>query len=424
MRILSLFLIVLFTKLNSQTWSSVGAGMNLSPGSIVHAMYTFNGNLYCGGTFTTSGGVTTNNISKWSGTQWSALSIGTNDRVTAICEFNGELYIAGRFTLAGSNPANRIAKWNGSSWVALGSGLTGGIDGAWCMTVFNNELYVGGDFTDAGGTTVSSIAKWNGSAWSSVGDGFDSDVTSLAVMNSELYAGGVFTNSGMNSALRVAKWNGSTWNTVGGGMDNGVSKLVTLNNELYAGGTFQNVGGNSMKYVAKWNGSIWQAVGNGIPNFVQTLAVVSNELYASWYNGNIVKWNGSSWVGLGAPAFNNNAYAIEGFNSDLYAAGNFSVSGTTTLSCIARMNGIVGMYERDMSENLSFYPNPISGGSVVNLSTSSLENLEVTITDNLGRKVYTTIVRDQKINIHALSPGIYYLSVEATPLIKKLVIQD
>jgi len=71
--------------------------------------------LYAGGGFTTAGGMLVNNIAKWSGTQWWALSGGMNRRVNALTVFDNRtgpaLYAGGEFTTAGDSASSRIAAW-------------------------------------------------------------------------------------------------------------------------------------------------------------------------------------------------------------------------------------------------------------------------------------------------------------------------
>jgi hypothetical protein len=150
-----------------------------------------------------------NNIAKWNGSTWSALSVGMNDTVQAlIVDGNGNLYAGGSFTTAGGVAANYIAKWNGSAWNALGAGLSNnGFVRA--LAIANNNIYAGGYFASAGGVVTNSIAKWDGSEWTALGSGLDlySTVYALAFdKGGNLYTSGLFTIAGDKASGFLAKW--------------------------------------------------------------------------------------------------------------------------------------------------------------------------------------------------------------------------
>jgi len=136
--------------------------------------------LFAGGIFTTAGGITVDNIAKWTGTQWSALDgsldIGTDRWVSALTVYddgNGEaLYAGGKFETAGGVTVNRVARWDGNRWLPLGGPSGVGLDGndgdydraAYTLGVFDDgtgeALFVGGSFATAAGIPSSRIAKW------------------------------------------------------------------------------------------------------------------------------------------------------------------------------------------------------------------------------------------------------------------------
>ncbi|MBI5865253.1 MAG: hypothetical protein HZB38_12230 [Planctomycetes bacterium] len=126
------------------------------------------------------------------------------------------LYAGGAFTTAGGAPANYIAKWDGVSWLPLGSGLGGGSNGVYALTVFDDgggpALYAGGDFYTADGQPASYVAKWRGGGWLSLGSGTNSAVRTLFVFEDgsgpALYAGGLFTTAGGIASSYIAKWTG------------------------------------------------------------------------------------------------------------------------------------------------------------------------------------------------------------------------
>jgi hypothetical protein len=329
-------------------WISMGSGLNGN----VQALGVSGTNLYAGGGFTTTGGVSANRIAKWHGSAWSALSSGLNGNVQALAVSGTNLYAGGLFTTAGGVPANYIARWNGSAWSALGSGL-GGSSYPWVLALAasGTNVYAGGEFTTAGGAAANYIAKWDGSAWSALGSGMNNYVMALAVSGTNLYAGGEFTTAGGVSATQIAKWDGSAWSALGSGMNHYVMALAVSGTDLYAGGFFTTAGGVPAHNIAKWNGSTWSALGLGVLGFgvspgVLSLAVSGTDLYAGGSfriaegisSSNIAKWNGSAWSALGSGVNSTvNALAADGADH-LFVGGIFKLAGTNVSFFIAEAN--------------------------------------------------------------------------------------
>lgn len=112
-------------KWNGTNWSAAGSGINPaswpygfdgSTYSYVKTLSVYNGSLYAGGRFDSSGTIATRNIAKWDGTNWSALAAGVDGRVYSLVASDSSLYTGGWFFHVNGNsiPASRIAKWNES----------------------------------------------------------------------------------------------------------------------------------------------------------------------------------------------------------------------------------------------------------------------------------------------------------------------
>jgi hypothetical protein len=321
------------------------------------------GDVYVGGSFTVAGGIAAHNIAKWDGSTWSALGDGVRGEyypgVSALAfDAAGNLYAGGRFFAAGWISANNIAKWDGTAWSALGSGMNDSVS-ALAVDAAGN-LYAGGGFTAAGGVSANHVAKWDGTAWSALGTGTNGAVYGLAFdAFGNLYIGGDFLAAGGVSANHVAKWNGSTWSPLGsgvGGPDPNVyvgDLAVDEAGNLYAGGDFTTAGGTSASYVARWDGSHWSSLGSGVgaPNtnpFVSDLAIDQDgNLYAG---GNfttaggtsvnyIAKWDGNNWLALGSgTTCCVYALAISGAQT-LYAGGAFSFAREVNGNNLAKWDG-------------------------------------------------------------------------------------
>lgn len=76
------------------------------------------------------------------------------------------------------------------------------------------------------------------------------------------------------------------------------------------------------------------------------------------------------------------------------------------------------------SQELSFYPNPVSNGKIYITSKSSLDK-EVMIFDVLGKKVLHQTVSTKEVNISTLSPGVYIIKIrdEESTVTKKLIVK-
>ena len=341
-----------------------------------------NGDLYAGGSFTSAGGITVNNIARWNGIVWSSVgasnAININSQVFALAVApNGNLYVGGDFIQVGSSSANRVAKWDGTTWSALGTGPINGVDGVVsALTVApNGDLYVGGNFTQAGGVAANNVAKWNGTVWSALGAGTANGliggashytVFCLAVSTTgDVYAGGVFSQAGGVPAFCVAKWDGTAWSALGTSASDRVNSYVTTlavapSGDVYIGGPFSQVGSITVNYVAKWNGTNWSGLGTGlggpvsnVPYYPYALAIAPNgDVYAGGTfvlaggvpANYLAKWNGIAWSPLGTGSTNGvNNNGIGGLavapNGNLYVSGVFRQAGGIAANNLAKWNG-------------------------------------------------------------------------------------
>ncbi len=323
--------------------------------------------LYMGGQIQAAGGIVTNGVAKWNGSDWLPLGSGLDGSLvfvgtmTVFDDGSGPaLFVGGTFSSAGGVAVNNVAKWDGTNWSALGSGLTGGTF-VHSMLVYDDgtgpALYVGGIFTMAGGSAANAIAKWNGTSWSAVGTGMSggalTGVFDLRAFNDgggqALYAGGEFTTAGGVSASRIAKWNGSSWSALGSGLNARVNALEVHGSggtsALFAAGEFTTAGGTSANFIARWNGSSWSALGSGTSAVIFDLAIYDDGSGRALYAGGnfltaggvsasrVAKWNGSAWSALAGgvgDALSGNVSELSVFNDGsgpaLIAGGQFKLA--------------------------------------------------------------------------------------------------
>jgi len=288
--------------------------------------------------------------------EWLPTGTGTNGEVWRFAVYNNELIVAGGFTVFGGQPANRVARWDGAAWAPLGEGLNGGVRD---LALYDNELIVAGDFTTAGGRPASFIARWNRSDWAPIGLGMDGNVHCVAVYNGELIAAGTFGFAGGQEAHNIARWNGSSWAPLGLGLSWVVDALLVHNGALYAGGRFRFAGGRPANLVARWDGSSWAPLGSGIANItgfeaVYRLGVYNSEIVAAGAFtvaggqrvNHIARWNGSAWgsFGSGMGPYCNDPWCrwvgpVAVYRGDLIAGGQFTTAGGQPANYIARWNG-------------------------------------------------------------------------------------
>ncbi len=240
------------------------------------------------------------------------------------------LYACGTFLTAGAIPARRVARWNGESWSALGSGLgsSSQFGGAvQVLQVFDEDgpgpmlpsLFAGGSFGAGDNNAPASFAKWTGSAWVSVGGGVVGSINAMTVwdqdgsgpLNPVLVIGGSITSAGGQPTQAMAAWNGTSWNVFGGGLaPSSIHALAAFDED--------GAGPNPPKLIGGFFDLIDESV--------------------------VLRWSGDSWEPMGAgltcSIFDARCHALivrqSGGKPQLYAAGRFTNSGSTSIRNIAR----------------------------------------------------------------------------------------
>ncbi len=365
---------VRIAKWDGKQWSAFGSGVT----SHVNVFVDFDDGrgsaVYAAGQINTIDELRVGNIASWDGSQWSTLGGGLNNDVEVLAVFDDgsgpALHAAGRFSTASGMSVNKIAKWDGANWSPLGGGIGPQIVG-WVrdMTVFDDgsgpALIAAGAFSLAGGETANYIAKWDGQSWSPLGSGTNSNgVAAVAVFDDgsgpALYAGGGFTHAGGILARGVAKWDGQEWSSLAGGVSSGGVLAFAVFDDgtgpaLYAGGAFSEIGGVSANRIAKWDGVQWSALGDGVSGSVESLVVFDDgagpALYAGgWFTtaggvsaNRVAKWDGVQWSALGDGIGTQNVNVLtvfdDGSGHALYAGGNFTQAGGTSVGRVAKWDG-------------------------------------------------------------------------------------
>ncbi|MFO1076788.1 MAG: hypothetical protein U1E73_03580 [Planctomycetota bacterium] len=393
---------------NGTTWSAAGSPSGGAGTTTILAMTSFSGStqgssfLIAGGTFSTIGGVTTENIAKaGSGVStWSAMGPGLPQMFvralhTRVPFLGSPEVLATCSTI--SSPV-RVMLWNGTTWNALGTlgpaavasatapafygGYVVGLDnpGAglrapsmfrytsdWepllgngiptpvlCLAADGADAIVGGAFATIDGVAVHGIARRSGTTWSALGTGVAGGTATVHAVvraaNGDLFAGGSFTSAGGGAASNVARWNGSAWAPLGTGTNGTVlSLLIAANGDLIAGGDFTIAGGVACNRIARWNGTAWSQLASGMDGPVHCLASMAGGqivaggafvLAGGITCNRIALWNGITWASMaGGMDGEVNALALRP-NGELAAGGAFTNAGGSPRSRLARWNGL------------------------------------------------------------------------------------
>jgi trimeric autotransporter adhesin len=233
-------------------------------------------------------------VSKWIGNGWTNVGAGPNGSVYALAFVGDQLYAGGSFSSAGATTVNNIARWDGTNWWPLGSGVDALV---YMLASWRGQLFIGGEFTLANGNPALRVAKWDGSEWTSLGDGFaEGRVYGLKVLSDgRLFAAGSFTHSGTNLINHIASWTGTTWAPLGSGVDDTILSMDSDNLHLFVGGHFFSAGGAPSLHFASWR--IPQSLHVGIAGPPQIAGVslgISGEpgtRFAVEASANLQEWN-------------------------------------------------------------------------------------------------------------------------------------
>lgn len=290
------------------------------------------------------------------GSWWDGFaSDAPNGKVSALYVRDGELVIGGSFDQVGATAANTIAAWDGSGWSTFGAGFTRFLPFAQIQTIaeYNGELIAGGSFDHSGTTSIINVARWTGSEWLPLRGGVDVSAICLAPFLGDLYVGGFFYSVDGQDVNSIARWDGAAWHslewaTIAG---SGVRALGVQAGELIAGGSFRRAANILANNVAAWDGESWRPLGEGLSGgdpvtLVNALTVYDGDLIAGGQFtssgatpvSGVARWDGVSWssVGTSPPQ---QVFALAVYNGDLIAGGDFTSAGGQAANHLARWDG-------------------------------------------------------------------------------------
>jgi len=235
--------------------------------------------LVAGGAFVHAGGVTVNNVARWSTSGilytppvWTAMGSGFNGSVYALERFGNVVYAGGTFTASGATACSKLAKFNETTglWEPVGAGLNGPVS---ALKVFGSYLYAGGQFTTAGGISTGGLARWDGTSWSSVGGYFNGAAMAFEIYGGNLVIGGIIPT--FTGSPNLVQFDGTNFSTFGGGTNGYVWALHADGNRLYVGGDMTGVGTLSVNHAAYWDGA-WHDMAGGTNGSVLAIGQEAN----------------------------------------------------------------------------------------------------------------------------------------------------
>jgi trimeric autotransporter adhesin len=241
-------------------WNPALSGLLAGSAPQVYAVAAAGSEVLAGGTVSSVGGVTRNNLAAFDTTTGRATAWDPNagGLVSAMAIGPNSVYVGGTFTNIGGILRRRLAAVNATNGLVqafdpnvLGRSTVGVFA---LVTDSANRLYVGGNFTNIAATPRGSIAIFNSSgglvaldpnAQGATPTTASASVNALLLAGNTLYAGGDFVNIGGQPRARIAALDTATgaataWNPAA---SNAVTALVLSGTNLYVGGSFTNIGG-------------------------------------------------------------------------------------------------------------------------------------------------------------------------------------
>jgi len=217
------------------------------------------------------------------------------------------------------------AAWE--AWVtpAVTTGAYGGVE-------YHGKLYLA---SSMGGRAFGGVVSWDGTHFEATPD-FPGGAIAIGVWNDRLV---------VDAGGRILAFNGVGWDTLGHPNDY-VNAICAHGPDLVIAGQFKSVDGVPAKGIARFDGSAWTDMGSNAftgTNVGYALCEYAGKLVVGGTYPtlkNIAIWDdiGATWQTPGA-GFNKAVRALASDATKLYAAGDFSLTGTTPMVARAEWNG-------------------------------------------------------------------------------------
>ena len=340
----------------AQRWDTAFVSTN-SPNNDVVAICANDTEIYIGGKFTSTAGLTTNYIAKWDGFNWQIVDNSLNGEIYSLAIVNGNIVAGGDFTMAGATSINHLGIFNGTTWSTIGTGVNGPV---YAIEIQDQYIYFGGLFSDVDGNTTSNIAAYNlsTSTWTSFPNGPD-DVVYTISYKSDLYVGGAFLNCGTTATAYAAIYQTGNWVELSSAFNDTVRAMETDNDgQIFIGGDFTQASPILNDYIARYDGTTWKNAA-GFDKAVHTLFFGDTLMYAGGEfdlsGGKPVKkigeWTGIGWNNLSG-GMDSTVLCLTMMKRDLYVGGRFSLANINESINFARWGALPKIISEPSSNSI------------------------------------------------------------------------
>lgn len=217
-------------------------------GGGISSFLKYNGRLWMAGAIDTIGGITTNNVVNFDGTNFFSIPPITSTfdyYVNKIIGYKNKVIAIGNFYDPPLWSSARVAMFDGTSWSSVGSGVKGNMAFVYDMTIYKDTLYLAGSWSTADGNVSNYIMKWDGTQLLDAGFGVyhGSDyINSLVVYKNRLFALGGYNQAAGQKAYGISYYENGVWTVPKDSIANyGVRHGVVFNGDLYISGAFKNI---------------------------------------------------------------------------------------------------------------------------------------------------------------------------------------
>jgi hypothetical protein len=397
---------------NGSAWAVVGAAAAINS-NVMDMIQGADGTIYVGGLFTNANGVANaDGIATWNGATWGALSTGVAGgsgavNALAISPVDGTIYAGGSFTSIGTSTSDNIGRWNGTTWQNLTSDTALNNQVLALAVGRNGVVYAGGDFTNAGGVGAADyIASWSGVAWAALpfnaSAPANGQVSSLAIDQAgNLWAGGAFTTIGGTAAPEnIAYFNGTQWIAPPATGNSGPSTIdVAPDGRVYVGWLTAS-GTGFVPDATIWDGTAWAPVDATLADATTFAWKPDGTMYAG--NANAV----AAVVTAGTTAVTNSG------SGNAYPRVTFTGTGSPSAVLYHLINATTGA-------TIYFDTNILSG----EILTLDLNPQAITFTSSLSGNILGRIAPGSTLTGFFLQPGVNSIVCFATGTSPTVVMQ-